>query len=157
MAVPTFSKASISIDLSLLPTGRTVLNNCRLCVGGRLTPKGSGLIINDATGTIDDVLFADDGVSFGGDTATNGAKIIDMSGAIVAPGLLELQTNGMRGFHFTHFEDEQSYASKLDDIARYLPSQGVTGFYATIPTVRSDEFQKVVPVSLLKSINSLSC
>ena len=73
-----------------------------------------------------------------------GGQVIDLDNAILAPGFLELQTNGMRGFHFTHFEDERKYGEKLDEVARYLPSQGVTGFWATIPTVHSEEFKKVL-------------
>lgn len=69
--------------------------------------------------------------------------VVDFDGAILAPGFIELQTNGMRGFHFTHFDDEHSYAAKIDDVARYLVTQGVTGFYATIPTVASGKFRKV--------------
>ena len=71
------------------------------------------------------------------------AHIIDLQGATVSPGFLELQTNGLRGFHFTHFDEAASYAAKIDEVARYLPQTGVTGFWATIPTVHSDEFKKV--------------
>lgn len=74
---------------------------------------------------------------------------MDLGGAIVGPGLIELQTNGMKGFHFTHFEDQHSYAQKLEDVARYLPSTGCTGFYATVPTVSSDDFKKVIITSRL--------
>lgn len=82
-----------------------------------------------------------DGVS------SSGQSTVDLGGAIVAPGLIELQTNGMRGFHFTHFEDEQSYAQNVEEVARYLLSTGCTSFYATIPTVSSDDFKKVTVVS----------
>lgn len=108
--------------------------NARLCVGGQLVDRP--LTISTESGAI----LSDDE---GQDGAT-----VDLKGAIVAPGLIELQTNGMRGFHFTHFEDEQSYAKKLDDVAQYLPSTGVTSFYATIPTVSSDEFKKVAMLSV---------
>jgi N-acetylglucosamine-6-phosphate deacetylase len=89
------------------------------------------LVVSNDTGRIlDDASSAD-------------SETVDLGGAIVAPGLIELQTNGMRGFHFTHFEDEQSYAEKVDEVSRYLPSTGCTAFYATIPTVSSDDFKKV--------------
>lgn len=113
----------------------TSLHNFSLCDGGKLIPYNanekylqyspeSGLIIGSSDVPTDDV--------------------IDLQGTIVAPGFLELQTNGMRGFHFTHFEDEVSYASKIDEVARYLPSQGVTGFYITIPTVSSKAFKTIL-------------
>ena len=75
--------------------------------------------------------------------AADDHELVDLHGAIIAPGFIELQTNGMRAFHFTHFDDADSYAEKLNRVASYLPTQGVTAFYATIPTVASEEFQKV--------------
>jgi len=110
--------------------GRTAtFTNCRLCVAGELVQRD--LVVSNETGRIlDGALSAD-------------SETIDLGGAIVAPGFIELQTNGMRGFHFTHFQNDQSYQQRVDGIARYLPSTGCTAFYATIPTVSSDDFRKV--------------
>lgn len=105
--------------------------NCRLCKHGGLVE--GNIAFSPGTGLIEDV----------SQWPITQHTAIDLQGTIVAPGFLELQTNGMRGFHFTHFEDHASYSRKLDEVAAYLPSQGVTGFYATIPTVASDEFKKV--------------
>ena len=92
----------------------------------------------------DELVVSEDGYFIGKKTDdVAAAKVIDLEGAIVAPGYIELQTNGMRGFHFTHFDDQASYSAKVDEIARYLVTQGVTAFYATIPTVSSEEFKKV--------------
>ncbi|KAK3670337.1 hypothetical protein LTR78_009791 [Recurvomyces mirabilis] len=77
--------------------------------------------------------------------AEGATNFYNMRGGIIAPGYLELQTNGLRGFHFTHFEDEESYLKKLEDACTYLPQTGCTGFYPTIPTVHSDEFKKILP------------
>jgi N-acetylglucosamine-6-phosphate deacetylase len=104
----------------------TVFTNCRVCEGGRLVDRN--VVVSNETG-----------------------RIVD--GAIVGPGLIELQTNGMRGFHFTHFEDEQSYAQKVEEVARYLPSTGCTSFYATIPTVSSDDFKKVFIIGRFRYID----
>ena len=117
----------------------TVFTNCRVCEGGRLVHKD--LVVLNDTGRIVD------GVS------SSGQSTVDLGGAIVAPGLIESQTNGMRGFHFTHFEDEQSYAQKVEEIAKYLPSTGCTSFYATIPTVSSDDFKKVVTIVCFRCID----
>ena len=117
----------------------TVFTNCRVCEGGRLVNKN--LVVSNDTGRIVD-----------GDSSS-GESTVDLGGAIVAPGLIELQTNGMRGFHFTHFEDEQSYAQKVEEVARYLPSTGCTSFYATIPTVSSDDFKKVILVVCSRCID----
>lgn len=106
------------------------LTNCRLCRNGKLIEDES-LIFNEQSG---EILPANWDAEM---------ETVDLGGAIVAPGFLELQTNGLRGFHFTHHDDEQSYAGKIDEVAKFLPRTGVTGFYATIPTVNSDEFKKV--------------
>ena len=109
----------------------TAFTNVRLCRSGILT-HDEPFVFCSATGLI-----------LPPTTDLSTAQTIDKHGAIIAPGFLELQTNGLRGFHFTHFDDEASYARKIDDVAKYLPSTGVAGFWATIPTVHSDEFKKV--------------
>ena len=106
--------------------------NARLCRHGKLV-NGEELTFSSATGKIVD---------------SPSDKTIDLKGAIVAPGFLELQTNGMRGCHFTHFDDQDTYAKKLQDVATYLPQTGVTGFYPTIPTVHADEFKRVCSIRL---------
>lgn len=107
----------------------TLLTNCRYILNGEIVEDH--LVISDESGLI----LKREGYI--------GGEAIDLDDNIVAPGFLELHTNGANGFHFTHFEDEKSYTGKVDDIARYYATQGVTGFWATIPTVKSDEFQKV--------------
>ena len=72
-----------------------------------------------------------------------GGDAVDLEDGIIAPGFLELQTNGLLGFHFTHFTNEQQYAAEIDKVAKYFVSQGVTGFWGTVPTVSSEDFQKV--------------
>ncbi|KAF2171222.1 carbohydrate esterase family 9 protein [Zasmidium cellare ATCC 36951] len=109
----------------------TSFYNCRVCKNGKLVDEN--ISFSNETG-----LFQDSNGYISTDA-------IDLQGKIIAPGFIELQTNGMRGFHFTHFDDEESYAKKLDEVARYLPSQGVTSFYVTIPTVASSDFQKILP------------
>jgi N-acetylglucosamine-6-phosphate deacetylase len=111
----------------------TLFTNCRYIFNGELIEDH--LVISDETGLI----LKREGYI--------GGEAVDLEDSIVAPGFLELHSNGANGFHFTHFEDKKSYAAKVDDIARYYATQGVTGFYATIPTVKSDEFQKVRHVS----------
>jgi N-acetylglucosamine-6-phosphate deacetylase len=107
----------------------TLFTNCRYILDGELVEDH--LVISDETGLI----LKRDGYI--------GGEAVDLEDSIIAPGFLELHTNGANGFHFTHFEEEESYAAKIDDIGRYYATQGVTGFYATLPTVKSEEFQKV--------------
>ncbi|KAK3052219.1 hypothetical protein LTR09_006811 [Extremus antarcticus] len=142
--VPDYSATPFSLDLSLLPESCTIFTNCRLCIGGRLTPTKSAIIVSNATGQLDEVFTNQSGVTVSGNSK-NGAEVVDLHNAIVAPGFIELQTNGLRGFHFTHFTDKDTYAAELDKVSTYLPSTGVTGFYATLPTVASDEFKRILP------------
>lgn len=107
----------------------TSLLNCRLCVGGKLVEDQ--LVVSDDTGLILPR------------TGYIGGDAVDLEEGIIAPGLLELHTNGLLGFHFTHFTEEQEYAAQIDKAAKYLVTQGVTGFWATVPTVSSDKYKKV--------------
>jgi N-acetylglucosamine-6-phosphate deacetylase len=107
----------------------TLFTNARYVLNGELV--NDHLVISDETGMI----LRREGYI--------GGEVVDLDDNIIAPGFLELHTNGVNGFHFTQFETEESYARKLDDVARHYATQGVTGFWATIPTVKSDEFQKV--------------
>lgn len=107
----------------------TLFTNTRYVLDGQLVEDH--LVISDESGYI----LKREGY-IGGD-------VVDLDDNIIAPGFLELHTNGANGFHFTHFEDEESYSHKVDEIARYYATQGVTGFWATLPTVKADEFQKV--------------
>lgn len=104
--------------------------NCRLCISGKLLT--ANLVFCTDHGEIDTV-----------DENAWAGRRIDLQGKIVAPGYLELQTNGVNGFHFTHFENEEQYGRKLEETARYYATQGVTGFWVTIPTVAAEVYKKV--------------
>jgi N-acetylglucosamine-6-phosphate deacetylase len=114
----------------MMPGSLTVFSNCQLCVNGELV-EDERLVVSKDTGLILE------------DTGFTGGEIVDLNDAILAPGFLELQTNGVRGFHFTHFEDEKQYGEKLQETAEYYVTKGITGFWATIPTVSADNYQKV--------------
>ncbi|GAB7352817.1 hypothetical protein MBLNU459_g3432t1 [Dothideomycetes sp. NU459] len=109
----------------------TTFMNCRLCVGGELIEDQ--LVVSDDTGLILPR------------TGYIGGDAVDLEEGIIAPGFLELQTNGLLGFHFTHFTSEEQYAAEVDKAAKFLVTQGVTGFWGTIPTVSSDDFKKILP------------
>jgi len=116
----------------------SLFTNCRYVLNGELIDDH--LVISDETGLI----LKRDGYI--------GGEAIDLEDNIIAPGFLELHTNGANGFHFTHFENEESYSNKLDDIARYYATHGVTGFWATLPTVKDEEFRKILPSLKPRSI-----
>jgi len=121
----------------------TTITNCRLCKNGQLT-EGERLI------------FSEDNGAFLQETGYIGGEIIDLDDGIIAPGFLELHTNGVNGFHFTHFESEEQYVRKLEETARFYLSQGVTGFWVTIPTVEKEVYMKVnLPPFLLLITNAI--
>ena len=77
-----------------------------------------------------------------------GVERIDLEGKVVAPGFLDLQTNGMNGVHFTQLsqEGEKGKAEderKLQDVSRLEVSHGVTGWWATVPTVEKARWKQV--------------
>lgn len=106
----------------------TLFTNCRYILNGDLVDDH--LVISDETGLI----LKREGYI--------GGEAVDLDDGIIAPGFLELHTNGANGFHFTHFEDNTSYTNNINTIAEYYAAQGVTGFWATLPTIKANEFQK---------------
>ncbi|KAF2148686.1 carbohydrate esterase family 9 protein [Myriangium duriaei CBS 260.36] len=118
----------------------TTFLNCRLCVDGQLVR--------------DQFVVSDDSGLILPRTGYIGGEAVDLEDAIIAPGFLELQTNGVLGFHFTHFKDEQTYAAEVDKVSKFLATQGVTGFWGTVPTVSSDEFKQILPCLTPRSIDS---
>ncbi|PVI05691.1 carbohydrate esterase family 9 protein [Periconia macrospinosa] len=109
----------------------TLFTNGRYILDGQLVEDH--LVISDETGRI----LKREGYI--------GGEAVDLEDNIIAPGFLELHTNGANGFHFTHFKDPDTYRANVDGIARYYATQGVTGFWATIPTVKPEEFQTILP------------
>ncbi|CAI6339566.1 unnamed protein product [Periconia digitata] len=109
----------------------TLFTNGRYILDGQLVEDH--LVISDETGRI----LKREGYI--------GGEAVDLEDNIIAPGFLELHTNGANGFHFTHFTDSETYKQNVDGIAKYYATQGVTGFWATIPTVKPEEFQMILP------------
>lgn len=112
-------------------------------MSGWFTSFFNGRLCKDGELIEDQLVVSDDSGLILPRTGYIGGDAVDVEGDIIAPGFLELQTNGLRGFHFTHFDDDASYVRKLDQVATYLPQTGVTGFFPTLPTVSSNDFRKV--------------
>lgn len=111
--------------------------NTHLCRSGALTQ--ADLYFSPATGRITPNPHpsrTDDGV-----------ERIDLAGAVLAPGFLDLQTNGMNGFHFTQLGGEgRSKAedeAELGRVARTEVRVGVTGWWGTVPTVEGGRWREV--------------
>ena len=111
----------------------TSLINCLICRDGQL--QEGALHFNAATGLIVD------------GPSDMRESIQDTKGNIVAPAFLELQSNGCIGFHFTNFEEPEQYQHDLQKVSSHLKTTGVGSFWATIPTVSSELYQKVESVA----------
>src|SRR4051812_37788770 len=108
----------------------TTFVNCRLCIDGKIV-YGERLVVSQDTGRILPT------------TGYIGGEIVDLEDNIIAPGFLELHTNGANGFHYTNFTGSEAYGSEVDRIAAWYPSRGVTGFWATVPTVEEKLYYDV--------------
>ena len=97
----------------------TALHNMRLISGGTIT-TGKAVLIEDEkiTAVIDE------------NTIPQDAKSINLNGAYLAPGLIDLQIYGS-GSKLFGGKPETDALSELEDI---LLTQGTTGFFATIAT-----------------------
>ncbi|KAE9987961.1 hypothetical protein EG328_000905 [Venturia inaequalis] len=115
-----------------MPGYFTTFTNCRVCRNGHLI-NGERFVVSEDTGLILE------------STGFIGGEIVDLEDAIIAPGFLELHANGVNGFHFTQYEDEEQYRGRLEETARFYVTKGVTSFWATIPTVSSEKYKKILP------------
>jgi N-acetylglucosamine-6-phosphate deacetylase len=104
--------------------------NCQTCVSGELIPQD--LYFSPDQGMIVPNYYY----------RTEGVERIDLGGAIVAPGFLELQTNGLQGVHFTQLGQKDD-DEKMLQVARSQVRCGVTAFWCTIPTVEEGSWKKV--------------
>jgi len=70
----------------------------------------------------------------------NGIEKIDLNGAFIAPGLIDLQVYGSGG----KLLGEKYQAEALHQMEQDFLKQGTTGFFATIGTNTADIFEKVI-------------
>ncbi|KAK5335313.1 hypothetical protein LTR98_008312 [Exophiala xenobiotica] len=108
--------------------------NCLLCISGELV--GQDLYFSSERGIITANYYY----------RNEGVKRIDLNGRIVAPGYLDLQTNGMQGIHFTQLAadgDPQEDEHKLETVSKMESSHGVTGWWATVPTVSVERWKQL--------------
>ena len=116
--------------------------NCQLCINGELVQQD--LYFSPDTGLITPNYYY----------RSEGVERIDLDGAIIAPGFLDLQTNGMLGVHFTNLANGKTGDERLAKVARRQLQAGVTGWWATIPTIAKEKWQQVgfIPV-IMEELN----
>ncbi|KAK5950328.1 hypothetical protein OHC33_008547 [Knufia fluminis] len=111
----------------------------------RFSPS-SGLITSSSLDNGDSNDHADQPTQLSG-----GDQTIDLAeDDVLAPGLLELQTNGLSGVHFTRLKPD-NYEAQLQLVASEMARNGVTGWYATIPTVEEQTWKQVLPLLKARS------
>lgn len=122
------------------------LRNANVCHEGVLL-QGQSLRFSGSTGLI--VSSSVDGTR--ASEVSNGpvsdevgeAMLVDLEvDDIVAPGLIELQTNGLCGIHFTALT-EDNHEGALEKVSQEMAKNGVTAWYATVPTVEGNRWKEV--------------
>ena len=111
-----------------------LFTNCQTCLNGELIPQD--LYFSPETGLITPNYYY----------RSDGIEKIDLGGAIVAPGFLDLQTNGLNGVHFTTLGRSgaaQDDAERLIRVAEKQLQCGVTAWWATLPTVEQSRWKEV--------------
>ena len=82
-----------------------------------------------------------------------GVERIDLNGKVVAPGYLDLHTNGMKGVHFTQLakrDGSEDDERQLHEVSKMEVSHGVTAWWATVPSVDVGRWQQVGNASRLR-------
>jgi N-acetylglucosamine-6-phosphate deacetylase len=110
----------------------TALHNARIISDGQFIP-GKAILISGGkiTGIIPEKAISED------------AEKIDLQGAFIAPGLIDLQIYGSGGKLFAGKPEEAA----LEQMENDMLSQGTTGFFATIGTNSNDIVEKGIEVS----------
>ncbi|XP_024081218.1 N-acetylglucosamine-6-phosphate deacetylase isoform X1 [Cimex lectularius] len=71
-------------------------------------------------------------------------RVVDLEGALVSPGFIDLQINGGFGVDFSH--DLLKDPSGLDKVAKGILAHGVTSFCPTIVTSKAHVYQRILPL-----------
>lgn len=138
--------ASLHPDPDGSPEQKVSLRDATICHEGVLL-HGQHLNISRSTGLIlsssIDVSCARQDAEESGREEAQPDSIVELEdGDTVAPGLIELQTNGLSGIHFTTLI-EDNHVSSLEKVAMEMAKNGVTAWYATIPTVEDFRWKQV--------------
>ncbi|CAL1711978.1 unnamed protein product [Somion occarium] len=88
------------------------------------------------------------------------ARVIDLGGNIVSPGLMDIQINGAYGFDFSVYDgDEEAYRQGLKTVAEKIVETGVTSLVPTIITQQQSLYPTILnllrPLSGPNSANLL--
>lgn len=118
----------------------------RVCYDGMLLidqvirfSAGSGLITFSSLESSD----SGDHINQSSEKLDEGQETLDLAeDDVLTPGLLELQTNGLYGVHFTTLTRD-NHEAQLRRVAGKMAEHGVTGWFATIPTTEEGKWKEV--------------
>lgn len=119
-----------------------MLRNANVCHEGQLL-RGQDLRFSGSTGLILSSTVNETSPSGAVDTSATQTSLLELAvDDVVAPGLIELQTNGLCGIHFTTLTEE-NHEDSLQKVSLEMAKNGVTAWYATIPTVEGSRWKEV--------------
>jgi len=127
-----------------------IIRTVQTCHDGLLAKQVIGFSANSGL-----ITFSSPGDSARGDNADQSDEQVDegyetfnlAEDDIVAPGLLELQTNGLYGVHFTTLTRD-NHDAQLRRVAKEMAKHGVTAWFATLPTVEERKWTEVCVAGL---------
>lgn len=132
----------------------TCLTNAYLVLpDGNLTSSPASIWVDATAGKI--VAVSAEGTQLG--EPVSQCDVVDLDGAIVGPGLIDVQINGAFGVDFSKWEnDEGAYRKGVEQVANDLLQTGVTSFVPTIIVSvgfkRADKSLKHLQPTLLFSL-----
>ncbi|CAA7260561.1 unnamed protein product [Cyclocybe aegerita] len=80
------------------------------------------------------------------------ARIIDLGGNILSPGLIDMQINGAYGFDFSVYENDEAYQRGVQMVAERIVETGVTSLLPTVITQEKSIYPKLL--GLLKPFST---
>ncbi|KAK5075713.1 hypothetical protein LTR70_008355 [Exophiala xenobiotica] len=112
---------------------------------------GSGLITFSSLESGD----SGDHITQSSEKLEEGQETLDLAeDDVLAPGLIELQTNGLYGVHFTTLTRD-NHEAQLRPVAGKMAEHGVTGWFATIPTVEEGKWKEILPLLKARSFEEI--
>lgn len=109
----------------MAPISSLMLRNARVILADRVLDRASVLIESGKVATITSV----------DSTATASSDVIDLDGFVLSPGFIDVHLHGAAGI-----DTMEASAQQLGELARFLATQGVTGWLPTFVPGSDDNY-----------------
>ncbi|GAA5961592.1 hypothetical protein JCM21900_006645 [Sporobolomyces salmonicolor] len=73
-------------------------------------------------------------------------RVVDLGGAILAPGLIDAQINGAYGVDFSCYDNDADYIKGLNAVSREIVETGTTSYVPTVITQRKELYPTILPL-----------